>query len=293
MSELIDGRKIAKQIYEEIKKDLAFLKERHHLVPGLTVILVGDDPASAVYVKSKAKKCGELGIQSETRRLSAETSEEELLSVIDDLNGDPSVHGILVQLPLPPQIDEARIIQRLDPSKDVDGLHPFSVGLLCFGSPRFIPCTPYGILELLDRSGVHVPGKEVVIVGRSKLVGRPLSLLLSLKNDKADGTVTLCHSRTENLASVCRRADILVAALGRRNSITAKMVKPGAVVIDVGIHRLSSEEGGGLCGDVDFPAVSEIASKITPVPGGVGPMTIAMLMRNTVNSALYSVGNME
>lgn len=287
MYSLIDGRAIAKQIYSEIESDIAELRTKHQIVPGLAAVLVGDNPASKMYVASKAKMCGKLGMHSEVITLPAETTETELLSLIDRLNADVKIHGILVQLPLPKQIDSNRVVLHTHPSKDVDGLHPMNAGLLCTDHPAFIPCTPFGICEMLMRSNVPTKGREVVIVGRSNLVGRPLSILLSSKAPYGDATVTVCHSRSDRLPEITRRADILVVAIGQRNFLTAGMVKPGAVVIDVGSHPATETEPAG--GDVDFANVAPLTSQITPVPGGVGPMTIAMLMRNTANAALMTV----
>jgi methylenetetrahydrofolate dehydrogenase (NADP+)/methenyltetrahydrofolate cyclohydrolase len=251
-------------------------------------VLVGDDPASRVYVRTKGKAAREIGIDAETLEIPAATSQEEIERVIDGLGRDPAVHGILVQLPLPDGLDAERVVRRIPPAKDVDGLHPTNVGELARGTPRFAPCTPAGVLELLDRHGVKVNGKHVVIVGRSNLVGRPLASLLLLKGRRGDATVTVCHSRSDDLAGVVRTGDIVVAAVGRPRTVVADMVKPGAVVVDVGINRIEdpgSESGSRLVGDVDFDGVKEVASWITPVPGGVGPMTVAMLLANTVQAA--------
>jgi methylenetetrahydrofolate dehydrogenase (NADP+)/methenyltetrahydrofolate cyclohydrolase len=285
MAILIDGKAIAQQIQSEVQADVERLQRERHLVPGLTVILAGDDPASKTYVSSKARVSAKLGMNSTVETLPADISESRLVSLIERLNADPAVHGILVQLPLPLHVNANRILQLVDPRKDVDGLHPFNVGLLCAGAPRFIPCTPFGICEILARSGVSVAGREVVVVGRSNLVGRPLSMLLSSKSKYGDATLTVCHSRSANLAEVCRRAEILVVAIGRPRFVTGNMVRPGAVVIDVGTHPGAGPDGK-MCGDVEFESVFPIASMLTPVPGGVGPMTIAMLMRNTVNAAM-------
>jgi methylenetetrahydrofolate dehydrogenase (NADP+)/methenyltetrahydrofolate cyclohydrolase len=284
VAELIDGRAIAAAIRQEVQADILALWNNRSVKPGLAVVLVGDDPASQMYLSAKAKMCAQLGIVSVVEKLSASVPQSELLQIIDRLNHDAAIHGVLVQMPLPAHIDPRFVVSEIDPVKDVDGLHPFNVGLLCSGQPRFIPCTPYGICELLIRSRVPICGTEVVVVGRSNLVGRPLAVLLSSKGRFGDATVTICHSQTPRLAEVCRRADTLIVAIGRRKFITADMVKPGAMVIDVGSHPPwdASEK---TCGDVDFEAVSRVASKITPVPGGVGPMTIAMLMRNTVTAA--------
>lgn len=276
MAQIIDGKAISAQIKEEVKEKVEKLKEEGKDVT-LAVILVGSDPASSVYVGNKKKACEYTGMRSLSYELPEETTEEELLSLIAELNGRKDVNGILVQLPLPKQIDEDKVIQAIDPKKDVDGFHPQSVGALCIGEPGFVSCTPAGIIELLKRLGIAIEGKECVVVGRSNIVGKPMSLLLLREN----GTVTVAHSKTKDLAAVTRRADILVVAVGKPKMITAEYVKEGAVVIDVGIHRL---EGKKLCGDVDYDDVAPHCSAITPVPGGVGPMTIAMLMVNCVAS---------
>lgn len=283
MSEIIDGRKISKEIKDEIKRTIEVLKHDKGIQPSLRVLLVGNDPASEIYVKSKIKTAVKLGIHSETIKLPAETTEKEVLEIIEGLNGNSEVHGILVQLPLPPHLNTEKILEYLNPAKDVDGLHPKNMGLLAAGHPRFIPCTPYGIWEMLKRTNNSPEGKEVVVLGRSNLVGRPLSLLLSMKAKGCNATVTLCHSGTQNLPEITRRADILVSAIGKPEFITVEMVREGAVVIDVGIHRIAD---GKLVGDVDFDSVAPIASAVTPVPGGVGPMTIAMLMKNTLQAAM-------
>ncbi|MFH1009936.1 MAG: bifunctional 5,10-methylenetetrahydrofolate dehydrogenase/5,10-methenyltetrahydrofolate cyclohydrolase [bacterium] len=282
MPEIIDGRKIANEIKREVAASIESLAREKSVVPHLVVLLVGNDPASEVYVKGKAKTAQELGIHSETTRLPSTVKEDDVLRIVDTLNENASVHGILVQLPLPPQLKPERILEQIHPSKDVDGLHPANLGLLAAGRPRFIPCTPYGVWELLKRTGHSPSGKEVLILGRSNLVGRPLALLLSMKARDCNATVTVCHSQTPNIAEVTRRAEILVSAIGHPHFVTADMIRPGAVVIDVGIHR---REDGKLAGDVDFDAVLPMVSAITPVPGGVGPMTIAMLMHNTLQAA--------
>ena len=286
---LIDGKAIAEQINAETALEVARLKVPHHLTPGLAVILVGDNPASVAYVGSKDKMCARLGLHSERIILPATTSQGDLLAIVNDLNFKPSIHGILVQSPLPAQISEEAIFAAIDPSKDVDGFHPLNVGKLALGDPTgFAPCTPAGVHELLVRSGVAVEGAHVVVLGRSRIVGRPVSLILSQKNKTANATVTVAHSRSHDLAGVCRSADILVAAIGVPRFVRAEMVRDGAVVIDVGINRVedkTAEKGYRLVGDVDFDAVKEKAALITPVPGGVGPMTIAMLMHNTVRAA--------
>ncbi len=289
MYQLIDGRAISRQIQDEIQAEIAKLREQSGMVPGLAVVLVGDDPASKTYVSSKSKTSLKLGMHSVQETLPATISEAELLAIVDRLNADPAIHGILVQLPLPSHISSEHVVNRIHPTKDVDGLHPFNAGLLCAGRPSFVPCTPLGICELLARSNVQIRGKHVVILGRSNLVGRPLSVLMSSKHRFGDATVTVCHSRSENLKEICRAADILVVAIGQRKFVTKDFVKPGAVVIDVGIHP-AQEAGGKMAGDVDFDSVAPLASLITPVPGGVGPMTIAMLMRNTLDAALRAAG---
>lgn len=276
MPQIIDGKAISAQIKEEVKERVTAYRERGAEIT-LAVVQVGNDPASAVYVGNKKKACAYVGIRSLAYELPGETTEEELLKLISDLNGRADVHGILVQLPLPAQIDENKVIRAIDPRKDVDGFHPQNVGALCTGQKGFVSCTPAGIIQLLTRSGVQIAGKECVVIGRSNIVGKPMALLLLKEN----GTVTVCHSKTENLKEVAKRADILVAAVGRPRMITADYVKEGAVVIDVGIHR---NENNQLCGDVDYEAVAPHTSYITPVPGGVGPMTIAMLMYNCVEA---------
>jgi len=279
---VIDGNGIAGAIRAEIRQRVKDLQARRGLVPGLAVVLVGDDPASRIYVGRKEKACAEAGFLSRTLRLPRETRQEELLAAIGELNADPAVHGILVQLPLPGHLKAAAILTAVDPAKDVDGFHPVNVGRLVMGMEGFAPCTPRGVIELLDRTGVEIAGKEAVIVGRSNIVGKPLAIMLLARH----ATVTVCHTRTRDLKAVTRRADILVAAAGRPEMIRADMVKEGAVVIDVGINRLPD---GRLVGDVAFPEVAPLASHITPVPGGVGPMTIAMLMQNTLEAALRSI----
>ena len=285
-AELIDGAAIAREIRAEVAVRAAELAAEG-VVPGLSVVLVGEDPASAVYVRSKARACDELGLRGETIHLPAETSQEELLELIDRLNENHSVHGILVQMPVPPQIDPDTVIQRINPDKDVDGFHPVNVGNLLIGNGRgFAPCTPAGVLELIRRSCVETRGADCVIVGRSNIVGKPMAALMMQPG--VDSTVTICHSRSRDLPGHVRRADILIAAVGRAEMITGDQIKPGAVVIDVGMNRVAdptSPKGYRLCGDVDFASAAAVASRITPVPGGVGPMTIAMLMRNTVRAA--------
>lgn len=276
MAQLIDGKAIAAQIKEELKEQVAALKEQGREV-SLAVIQVGEDKASSVYVNNKKKACEYIGIRSLSYHLPEEVSEEELLKLINTLNQDDAVNGILVQLPVPKHIDEDRVIKAIDPKKDVDGFHPQSVGALSIGQPGFVSCTPAGIIELLKRSNVEITGKECVVVGRSNIVGKPMALLLLREN----GTVTVCHSKTVDLRAVTKRADILVVAIGKPQFIDETYVKEGAVVIDVGIHR---DENNRLCGDVNFDRVKDVAEKITPVPGGVGPMTICMLMHNVVKA---------
>jgi methylenetetrahydrofolate dehydrogenase (NADP+)/methenyltetrahydrofolate cyclohydrolase len=293
-AKLIDGVAIARAVREEVAAAAAALASATGVVPGLSVVLVGGDPASAVYVRAKERACIEAGMRGETVRLPAETTEAELLAVVDRLNADERVHGILVQLPLPAHLDPAAVIARIRPDKDVDCFHPVNVGKLLIGDrDGFAPCTPAGVQEMLVRSGVETRGAECVVVGRSNIVGKPMAALMMQAGLGADATVTVCHSRTRDLAAHTRRADILVAAIGRANFVTAAMVKPGAVVIDVGINRVddsAAKSGYRLVGDVDFAAVHPLASLITPVPGGVGPMTIAMLLKNTVKAATLRAG---
>lgn len=279
MAIIIDGNKIARDIRSEVRRDAGVLKEQKGIVPGLAVILVGDDQASKIYVGKKAQDCAEVGFLSREYKLPVATSEEHLLDIIRELNADKLVHGILLQLPVPKHIHSDKIIEAIDPRKDVDGFHPYNVGRLVAGNPYHVSCTPYGILELLDRSGIEISGKEAVVVGRSNIVGKPMALMLLARN----ATVTICHTKTKDLAAVTRRADILVAAAGRAALIKGDMVKDGVVVIDVGTNRLNT---GKLVGDVVFAEVEPKASYITTVPGGVGPMTRAMLMKNTLNAAL-------
>ena len=292
-ADIIDGKRIAQEIREELRQEVAALKAEHGIVPGLGVILVGDDPASNSYVTAKEKACAKLGIHSDDNRLPADTPQEELLGLIQRINDDPRINGILVQLPLPDHLDESEVLLRIDPKKDVDGFHPVNVGRMVVGETAFLSCTPHGIIQLLLRSGVQLEGADVVIVGRSNIVGKPLANMLIQKWAKGNATVTVCHTRTRNLAEHTRRADIVVAAAGRPNTITASMIKEGAVVIDVGVNRVEDatrERGYRLVGDVDFEGVKDKASLITPVPGGVGPMTITMLLYNTVESAKMAAG---
>lgn len=277
MPTLIDGKAISTQIKEEVKQQVSALKQQGKEI-ALAVIQVGADPASSVYVNNKKKACEYVGIKSLSYELSEETTEEELLALIEKLNGMKECNGILVQLPLPKHIDEDKVIETIAPEKDVDGFHPQSVGALCIGRPGFVSCTPAGIIQLLKRTGIEIAGKECVVIGRSNIVGKPMALLLLREN----GTVTVAHSKTKDLQEICKRADILVVAIGKPKFITKEYIKEGAVVIDVGIHR---GENNKLCGDVDFEDVKELCSAITPVPGGVGPMTIAMLMHNCLESA--------
>ena len=294
IAKLIDGRLIARQVEEEVAAEIA----RLGFSPGLAAVRVGNDPASEIYVRNKAKKAGELGLSGRQIVLPEETSEADLLEVVHQLNQDATVHGILVQLPLPKQIDSRKVIDAIDPAKDVDGFHPTSVGMLHLGRPAFAPCTPAGVIRLIEATGEAIRGKHAVVIGRSDIVGKPMAALLL----QLDATVTICHSKTRNLSGIAREADILVAAIGRPILVTADMIKPGAIVIDVGMNRVESDfaanlahdeeksrllakNGSVLLGDVDFARVKEIAGWITPVPGGVGPMTIAMLMRNTVTAA--------
>lgn len=278
MAIIIDGNKIAQEIRDSIRTEAAILKENKGIIPGLAVIMVGEDPASKVYVARKAKACMEVGFLSRQHKLPADTTEASLLQLINELNADSLIHGILVQLPLPKHITTDKIIAAIDPRKDVDGFHPYNIGSLLTGSPLFVPCTPRGIMELISRTGISLSGKEAVVVGRSNIVGKPMALLLLAQH----ATVTICHSKTKDLAAVTSRADILIAAVGKAQMITSDMVKDGAIVIDVGVNRL---DNGKLAGDVDFAEVAKKASYITPVPGGVGPMTIAMLMKNTLDAA--------
>ncbi|WP_027389786.1 bifunctional methylenetetrahydrofolate dehydrogenase/methenyltetrahydrofolate cyclohydrolase FolD [Chrysiogenes arsenatis] len=289
MAQILDGKKVSEAVQQELVQEVAALVAQGNR-PGLAVVLVGDDPASKVYVGSKQRTCEKLGILSKSSILPASTTQQELLAVIDQYNADPEIHGILCQLPLPKGLNEAEVINRIDPAKDVDCFHPDNVGRVLIGEPRFLPCTPHGVVQIIKRYNIETEGKHVVVVGRSNIVGKPLAAMMMQKeygsNMGCNSTVTVCHSATKNLPEVCASADILIAAIGKANFITADMVKPGAVVIDVGINRIdaNNEKGYKLVGDVDYDAVAPKASSITPVPGGVGPMTIAMLMYNTVMS---------
>lgn len=278
MAKLINGKEVSASVKLRVKNQTEELIEKSGITPGLAVVIVGNDPASRVYVNSKKKACAEVGFNSYEYALPEDTTQQELLELVEKLNNDSKVNGILCQLPLPKQIDENAIINAIRPEKDVDAFHPFNVGKIMIGEFAFLPCTPAGVMELIDSTGVEVSGKNCVVIGRSNIVGKPMSMLLLHRS----GTVTICHSKTQNLTKICKNADILVAAVGRANFVTADMVKEGAVVIDVGMNRL---ENGKLCGDVDFNEVEKKASFITPVPGGVGPMTIAMLMQNTLTAA--------
>ena len=290
---LIDGTAIGRLVRRDVAAEVERLKALG-ITPGLSVVLVGDDPASAVYVRSKGKACEEAGMRGETIRLPPETTEDALLAQVDRLNADPNVHGILVQMPLPRHIAADKVIRRIRPEKDVDGFHPVNVGKLSIGErDGFVPCTPAGAIELLVRSGVETRGKDAVIVGRSNIVGKPMAALLMQDAPGGNATVTVCHSRTSNLAGHIRRADIVIAAIGKPEMITGDMIKPGAVVIDVGINRVNdaaAPKGYRIVGDVHFASARDVASLITPVPGGVGPMTIAMLMKNTVRAAAQIAG---
>ena len=282
MANIIDGKSISAQVRAELKQETEAFAAKTGVRPGLAVIIVGSDPASQVYVRNKRRACEEVGYYSEAYELPENTTQEELNALVDKLNADEKIHGILCQLPLPKHLDENEVILRIDPAKDVDAFHPVNVGRIMIGDYAYLPCTPAGVMVLLERSGIEIAGKECVVVGRSNIVGKPQAMLLL----HANGTVTVCHSRTKNLAEVCRRADILVAAIGKADFFTADMVKEGAVVIDVGMNRRAD---GKLTGDVDFESVAPKASYITPVPGGVGPMTITMLMKNTLTAAKMAV----
>jgi len=279
---ILDGKLIAEGIRAEIAVDVARLKAERGIVPCLAAVLVGDDPASEIYVANKEKACQKAGIESRLTRLPTTTTTDELLELVGRLNADPTIHGILIQLPLPKGCNEQKILDAMNPTKDVDAFHPENVGLISQGRPRFLPCTPYGVQQMLIRSGIEIAGKHVVVLGRSDIVGKPTALMLVQKADGANATVTIAHSRTKNLAEITRQADILIVAIGWPRFVTAPMVKPGAVVVDVGINRLPD---GKICGDVDFDAVKEIAGAISPVPGGVGPLTISMLLLNTLKAA--------
>jgi methylenetetrahydrofolate dehydrogenase (NADP+)/methenyltetrahydrofolate cyclohydrolase len=291
-AKIIDGKQVAADMQAELKKEVAELK-KEGIVPGLGVILVGEDPASQSYVTAKERACEELGIYSDDNRLPANTTQQDLIALINRMNADPKINGILVQLPLPKHLDESEVLLAINPDKDVDGFHPTNIGKMVAGQAAFLPCTPHGVIQLLQRSGVKIEGSHVVIVGRSNIVGKPVANMLIQKNKNGNATVTVCHTRTADLAHHTRQADIIIAAAGRPNTITADMVKDGVVVIDVGVNRIkdaSKKSGFRLAGDVDFEKVKEKASLITPVPGGVGPMTITMLLYNTVESAKRAAG---
>ncbi len=291
-AQIIDGKQVAADMRAELKEEVAKLKEQG-IVPGLGVILIGEDPASKSYVTAKERTCEEIGIYSDDNRLPEETTQEDLIALVEKMNNDPKINGILVQLPLPKHLNEAEVLLAIDPAKDVDGFHPMNVGKMVVGEKAFLPCTPHGIIQLLIRSGVTIEGANVVIVGRSNIVGKPLANMLMQKNATGNATVTVCHTRTKDLAYQTKQADIVIAAAGRPNTVTADMVKEGVVVIDVGVNRVedaTKKRGYRLVGDVDFEAVKEKASLITPVPGGVGPMTITMLLYNTVESAKRAAG---
>lgn len=291
-AKILDGKAISAEIRAELKARVSELKEQG-IVPGLGVLLVGDDPASRSYVTAKEKACEETGLYSKEIKLPATASHKEILDVVNAFNADDQIDGILVQLPLPDSSMEQSVIEAIHPEKDVDGFHPVNVGRMMLGLPAFLPCTPHGVLQILKRSGIKTSGAHVVVIGRSNIVGRPLVNLLSQKSELGNATVTMCHTRTKNMKELTLQADIVVAAVGRPNTVTADMVKPGAVVIDVGVNRIEDDtkkRGYRLAGDVDFAAVAEKASAITPVPGGVGPMTITMLLANTVESAIRRHG---
>jgi methylenetetrahydrofolate dehydrogenase (NADP+)/methenyltetrahydrofolate cyclohydrolase len=280
-AKLLDGKQLAQQIRSELAEEIIEFIQNNGAVPTLAAVLVGENPASEVYVRNKRKACEAVGIESQLHRLGTDASTDDLLKLVSKLNKDGEVHGILVQLPLPRQIDKNRILSAVSPVKDVDAFHPENVGRLVQGRPRFLPCTPQGVQQLLVRSRIEIAGRHVVILGRSEIVGRPLSIMLSQRGAGGDATVTVCHSRTRDIAAVTKRADILIAAIGQPKFVTVEMVAPGATVVDVGINRTEV----GVVGDVDFEAVSKVAGAITPVPGGVGPLTIAMLLRNTLKAA--------
>jgi methylenetetrahydrofolate dehydrogenase (NADP+)/methenyltetrahydrofolate cyclohydrolase len=281
-AEILDGRALAQEIRRQIAAQVADLLAQTGTRPGLTVILVGHNPGSAVYVRNKESACRAAGINGAVLRFDEDAPQEHVLASIDELNSDPSVHGILVQLPLPRQIDERAVIERVAPEKDVDGFHPSNLGLLARGAPRFVPCTPLGIRVLLSHAGIQTRGMHAVILGRSQIVGKPMAMLLLEKGDGGDATVTVCHTASRDVPALARQADLLIVAMGQPERVKRDWVKPGAVVIDVGMHRC---DDGRLCGDVDYASVAALASRITPVPGGVGPMTIAMLLHNTIQAA--------
>jgi methylenetetrahydrofolate dehydrogenase (NADP+)/methenyltetrahydrofolate cyclohydrolase len=294
-AKILSGETVSVEMREEMRREVKILKDEHDLTPGLAVVLVGDDPASATYVRNKKRACRDVGIHSVENKFETDLSEDALLGVVKELNADETIHGILVQLPLPDHIDENKVLNTITPSKDVDGLHPVNLGKLQRGEDGFLPCTPHGVQQILLRSNIEIEGKHVVIVGRSTLVSKPLAGILIQKNPSANATVTLCHTGTKDIAAHTRQADILVVAAGRPNTITADMVTEGSVVIDVGINGVpdkTKKRGYRLVGDVDFDSVSKKASAITPVPGGIGPMTITMLLHNTIWSAKRTIGLM-
>jgi methylenetetrahydrofolate dehydrogenase (NADP+)/methenyltetrahydrofolate cyclohydrolase len=293
MAKILSGKELAQKMRDEMKGELSELKEKHGIVPSLSVVLVGDDPGSLSYVKGKEKACAEVGIDVRKYKFDADYEEISLLKLIADLNSDPKVNGILVQLPLPAQINEEKVLYAIDPEKDVDGFHPINVGRLMIGAPGYVPGTPHGIQKMLSRNNIEISGKHVVIVGRSNIVGKPLALLLVQKNKEANATVTICHTGTKNMSEITKLADILVVAAGRPHTVNASMVKQGAVVIDVGVNRIpdnTKKSGYRLIGDVEFEEVSQKASAISPVPGGVGPMTITMLLHNVIGAARKQSG---
>ncbi len=293
MAKILSGKELAAKMRDAMRNELAVLKNEHNLVPGLAVILIGDNPASLSYVRGKEKACGEVGIFSREYKFDDDYQEGQLLKLIDDLNHDDAIHGILVQLPLPKHINEEKVLYAVNPEKDVDGFHPVSVGRMMIGAPGFLPCTPHGIQQLLLRNDIEISGKHVVIVGRSNIVGKPLAMILVQKKSGANATVTMCHTGTKNMATITRLADILVVAAGRPHTVNAEMVREGAVVIDVGVNRVedkTKKKGYRLIGDVEFEEISKKASAISPVPGGVGPMTITMLLHNTIEAAKNHAG---
>ena len=290
---ILSGNEVAKQMRVEMKEEVEKLQAENQVVPGLAVVLVGDNPASISYVTGKKKACAEIGINSVEHKFDADLPEDELLSLIDQLNGDPAIHGILVQLPLPDQIDESKVLNAIDPAKDVDGFHPVNLGKMLVGEECFLPCTPHGVQQLLVRGGIEIDGKHVVVVGRSNIVGKPVVNILFQKKPGANATVTVCHTGTKDMGHFTRQAEILIVAAGRANTVTADMVTEGVVVVDVGVNRVpdeSKKSGFRLIGDVDYEGVSQKASAISPVPGGVGPMTITMLLYNTIKSAKMKHG---
>ncbi len=282
MAQIIDGKAISRQVREEIAAEVVSFREKYNCAPGLAVIIVGNDPASQVYVRNKKRGCEEVGFYSESYELPETTTQEELIELVENLNNDEKIHGILVQLPLPKHLNETEVLLKIKPEKDVDAFHPYNVGKIMIGNHDLLPCTPAGVMVLLEKSGIDITGKKCVVIGRSNIVGKPMAMLLL----HANGTVTICHSKTQNLKEICREADVLVASIGKAEFVTADMVKEGAVVVDVGINRL---DNGKLVGDVNFAEVEPKASYITPVPGGVGPMTITMLLKNTLTAAEFAM----